>query len=40
MGSWNPLEVLEKEECDGNSFSIYIKKRLIQGKAVKAVLVI
>lgn len=34
------MEVLEKEECDGNSFSICVKNRLKQRKAVKAVLVI
>lgn len=34
------MKVLEKEECDGNSFSIWMKDRLEQGEAVKAVLVI
>lgn len=34
------LEVLEKEKCDGNSFSICVKDRLEQGEAAKAVLVI
>lgn len=34
------LEVLEKEKCDGNSFSICVKARLEEGEAAKAVLVV
>lgn len=40
MATWKTLEILEKEKCDGNSFSICMKDRLEQGEAVMAVLVI
>lgn len=34
------MKVFEKEECDGNFFSIWMKDRFEQGEVVKVVLVI